>query len=68
MKNNRCRFILMVLCIIAVLFSGCSKNTEPVSNTEPEVTPEPVVEPTPSPAPEPPKGSPFPLTGELVTY
>lgn len=68
MKNNRCRFILMVLCIIAVLFSGCGKNTEPVSNTEPEVTPEPVVEPTPSPAPEPPKGSPCPLTGELVTY
>ena len=57
MNNKRWLLALMILCLIAVILSGCGKETEPVSNTEPEVTSEP------APTPEPPKGSPCPLTG-----
>jgi hypothetical protein len=55
--------VIMVLCIFAVMFSGCGKNTESVSNVEPQVTPTPTVQPTP----ELPKGTPCPLTGITVS-
>ncbi|KUO73828.1 MAG: hypothetical protein APF77_04940 [Clostridia bacterium BRH_c25] len=63
MNSKRRLSALIVLFLIAVMLSGCAKNTE-VANVEPEITPTPTVEPTPTP--EPPKGSPCPLTGVLV--
>lgn len=64
MNSKRWLLALMLVFLVAVILSGCSKNTEPASNVEPEPTPTPTVEPTPTPTP--PKGSPCPLTGILV--
>jgi hypothetical protein len=64
MNSRRWLSIVIVLCLIAVIFTGCGKKAEPVSNVEPEATPTPT--PTVQPTPEPPKGSPCPLTGLLV--
>ena len=61
MNSRKWLSVLMIVFLIAVMFSGCGKKVE-VSNAEPEVTPTPTVQPTP----EPPKGSPCPLTGMLV--
>jgi len=61
MKRNSWLSVIVIVLIVVTLVSGCSK---PVSNIEPEPTPTPTVAPTPTP--EPPKGSPCPLTGELV--
>ncbi len=63
MNSRRWQSALIIVCFVAVMFSGCGKNVE-VSNVEPQVTPMPTVQPTPTP--EPPKGSPCPLTGMLV--
>jgi hypothetical protein len=59
MNSRKWLSVIIVLCLVAVMFSGCGKKTEPVANIEPEVTPTPTVQPTP----EPPKGTPCPLTG-----
>lgn len=40
---------LIIVSLIAVMFSGCGKKTEPVSVIEPQVTPTPTVQPTPEP-------------------
>ena len=63
MNSKRWILVLIILCLVAVMFFGCGKKTEPVSSIEPEVTPTPTVQPTP----EPPKGSPCPLTGMIVS-
>lgn len=63
MNSKKRLSILLIICLIAAMLSGCGKKTE-VANIEPEVTPTPTVQP--SPTPEPPKGLPCPLTGELV--
>lgn len=63
MSSKRWLSALIVVCIVAVMLSGCSKNVEQASNTEPQVTPTPTVQPTP----EPPKGLPCPLTGITVS-
>lgn len=63
MNSRRWLSALIIVCFVAVMFSGCGKKME-VSNLEPQVTPTPTVQPTPTP--EPPKGSPCPLTGMLV--
>ncbi|HYE81170.1 MAG TPA: DUF3048 domain-containing protein [Clostridia bacterium] len=65
MNSRKRLLVLMIFCLIAVMLSGCSKNTE-VSNIEPEITPTPTVQPTPTPTPEPSPGAPCPLTGVLV--
>lgn len=62
MNSKRWQSVILILCITAVMLSGCGSKTEEVSNVEPQVTPEPTVQPTP----EPPKGTPCPLTGILV--
>lgn len=59
MKNKRWLSVLIVICLAALVFSGCSKKTEPVSGEEPQITPTTAVQPTP----EPPEGPPCPLTG-----
>ncbi len=63
MYKKRWLSVLIVICLTALVFSGCGKKTEPVSGVEPQVTPIPTVQPTP----EPPKGSPCPLTGMAVS-
>lgn len=63
MNSKKWLLALMILCLAAVILSGCGKKTEPVAAVEPEVTPVPAVQPPP----EPPKGTPCPLTGMLVT-
>lgn len=65
MNSKRRLSILIVLCLISLMFSGCGKKAENVSNVEPEDVPEQVVEPEPTP-PEPPKGLPCPLTGMQI--
>ena len=62
MNSRKWLSALIVLCIVAVMFSGCGKKAEPVANVEPVATPTPTVQPTP----EPPKGSPCQLTGMPV--
>lgn len=62
MNSKRWLSVLIIVCLTAILFSGCGKKAEPVSDLDPQDTPEPTVEP----APEPPKGLPCPLTGEPV--
>lgn len=62
MNSRKWLSAILILCLVAVMFSGCGKKTEPVSNMEPVVTPTPTVQPTP----EPPKGTPCPLTGMPV--
>lgn len=70
MYSKRWLSVILIVCIVAVMFSGCGKKAEPVSNVEPEEVPAPIVEQTPAPEepeqPEPPKGEPCPLTGTLV--
>lgn len=63
MNSKRLLSVLIIVCFTAVMFSGCSKKTEPVSGIETEVTPTPTVQPTP----EPPEGLPCPLTGMPVS-
>ena len=63
MNSRRWQSALIIVCFVAVMFSGCGKKVE-VSNIEPQVTPMPTVQPTPTP--ELPKGLPCPLTGMLV--
>lgn len=65
MDNKRWLSELIIVCLIAAVFSGCAKKTEPVSTEEPQVEPEPIVQQIPTP--EPPKGSPCPLTGIAVS-
>lgn len=63
MNSRKWQLALVILCLVAVMFSGCAKKAEPVSSdTEPQVTPTPTVQPTPEPI----KGSPCPLTGMQV--
>jgi hypothetical protein len=61
MNSRKWLSVVMIVCFVAVMFSGCGKKVE-VSNIEPQVTPTPTVQPTPEPL----KGSPCPLTGVLV--
>lgn len=64
MNGKKWKPAIIIVCLVAVILSGCSSKTEEVSNVEPQVIPEPTIQPTP--APEPPKGAPCPLTGMPV--
>ncbi len=64
MNTKKWLSVLMILCIVLMMFTGCGKKNEEVSTVEPEVIEEPIPEPVPEP--EPPKGQPCPLTGMEV--